>query len=74
MTFYSLSTAREQEFTVPFKVLLASSWIKSQIDRRQINRRTSNLILYVWEIHTDVEIPKTGKMRYICHPELRRKG
>ena len=22
----------------------------------------------------DMEIPKTGKMRYICHSELRRRG
>ena len=34
---------------------------------RQIDRRKSNLISYVWGISTGEEIPKTGKMRYICH-------
>jgi len=41
---------------------------------RQINRGTSNLVVYIWGIHTDMGIPKTvrKKMRYICHSELRR--
>lgn len=42
------------------------------MDVRHINRRKSDLIVCVWGIHTDMEIPKTGKMRYTCHPELRR--
>ena len=35
-----------------------SSWAKNQIDMKQINRRKSNLI-YLWGIHTDMEIAKT---------------
>ena len=63
---------REQEFSVPFKG--PSSWTENRIDMRQINLRKSNLILYIGGIHKDMEIPKTGKMKYICHPELGRKG
>ena len=40
---------------------------------KQINRRKSNLIVYIQEIHTDTEIPKTGKMKDICQPELRSR-
>lgn len=40
----------------------------------QINRRKSNLIVYIQAIHTDMEILKTGKMKTICHPELRSRG
>jgi len=33
-----------------------------QIDMKQINRRKSNFIRYIWGFHIDKEIPKTGKM------------
>lgn len=46
----------------PLKVLQAG--LRMQINMRQINRK-SNLIGYIWRIHTDMEIPKTGKRRYI---------
>lgn len=41
---------------------------------RQIKRRKSKLISSIGGIHTNMEIPKTDKMRYICPSELRRKG
>ena len=50
-----------------------STWTKNQIDMRQINRRISNLILYIQGSHTNMEIPKAGKMRYICHSDLRKR-
>lgn len=30
-----------------------------------MNRKKSNLIGYVWGIHTDMEVPKTGNMMFI---------
>lgn len=48
-----------------------SSWNKNQIDMRHIDRRKSTLILYTQEIHRDMEILKSGKLRYICYPVLR---
>ena len=37
---------------------------------RQINKRKSNLIPYIQEIHTDMGILKIGRIRSICYPEL----
>ena len=42
-----------------------SSGTKNQIDMRQINKRKSYFVAYIWGTHTDMEIPETGKMRYI---------
>ena len=61
-SFSLLCGVGEQEFPVPFKG--PSSWTENQIDMRQINRRKSNLILYMQGIHTDMDIPKTGKVRH----------
>ena len=36
-------------------------------------KKKSNLILHIWGIQTGGEILKTGKIGYICHPELRRR-
>lgn len=52
----------------------SSSWTKDPKDTRQSNRKRSNLIVYVQGIHSDMKIPKTvGRMRSICHLELRRR-
>lgn len=51
-----------------------SGWAKNHINMRQINRRKSSLISYIGGIHTNVEIPKTDKMRYVCHSEIREQG
>ena len=49
-----------------------TSCTKSQIDVKKINRRKSNLILaYVREVHIGKFQRQSGKMRYICHFELR---
>lgn len=33
-----------------------SSWTKNQSDRRQVNRRKSNLVSDIWEIRTDMAV------------------
>ena len=43
-----------------------SGWIKNHLDMRHINRRKSNLIAYLWGIHTDTEISKTLKQHDAC--------
>ena len=39
-----------------------------------MNRRKSNLILCLWGMHISLRFQRQGnKMRYMCHPELRRR-
>ena len=38
---------------------------KNQIDMRQINKRETNLILSIWRIHIDMEIPKTVRQNEV---------
>ena len=65
-----------------FPILMgSSSWSENYIDMRQINRRKSYFILYIWELHIYERVRdptymkvyrQKGKIRYICHPELRK--
>lgn len=45
-------------------------WPNNQIDVRQVNRRKTNLISYVWESR-DMKLSYSQQLRLICHSELR---
>ena len=58
----------ENFFLYPSRLL---GWSDSQIDLRQINRRKTNLILCVWEPQRYETQGQVGRLRLICHPEVR---
>lgn len=69
---YCLQLVREQEFLSPSRVLPAGPRIHLTWER--LTGEKSNLIAFVQGIHTDLEIPKTGKRRHMSPSELRRRG
>lgn len=52
-------------FLLPFFV-----WPNNQIDVRQVNRRKTNLISYVWE-SKGMKLSYSQQLRLICHSELK---
>lgn len=65
------SCVGEQEYPVSFKILLAGLRIKT----RQIHRRKSNWVVYVWGVHADVEIPKAVRHSEVCmSSQAKKKG
>lgn len=58
----------------PLNLQGSSGWSKNQMDKRENNRRKVKFNYIQMRNPHRHEIPKTGKMRYICFPKLRRRG
>lgn len=65
-----ITCVRWQEFMPPSGVFLAGLRIKLTEDRLTGENQVY-IMAYTQEIHRDMDILKTGKMRYICDSELR---
>lgn len=65
-----------RNFSISFKIPLATLRIKSiKLTWNRVTRENSSLISYIPGIYTDMTIQRhSDKMRYICHPELGRRG